>query len=326
MGGRIVIKVSRLHLVLVTYLFGLFHAALGIAWSTDYQSRLVGFGAVGIYVLALSMTILLHKGLNIPKWQGLFNLITAAALAQIIESQIGASHYGTYATWYVGALGVLLGATALRGQHYWAIGGVIFVIGQIIKFEGIDHLAPSGVVGLVVLVAVGTATSIGMRRSESDIESYTQEARDSAVLLKKKQVMRETQNRNFLGSQEEVKGMLRQIIARKGKLTEDERDEAKLLESRISDAVMGGKLVNEAVSAAARQARARGVEIFFFDEGSLDHADELELAEIHQHIIEAIAEQKTGKITVRANPKTQWKVSVIGFEKRASVPNVDWKY
>ena len=320
------IKISRLQLVLVTYLFGLFHASLGLFWSTEYKSRLAGVVAVVIFVVALSMTVLMHRGLNVPKWQGLVNLLTSAGLTALIEEQIDASHYGTYATWYVGALGVLLGATALRGQYYWAIGGVIFTLAEIVIYEGVDRLGPSGMVGLIVLVAVGMATSFGLQRSERDIESYVFDAQGAALSLKRAQVKRETQSRNFAGSQEEVKAMLRRIIAQKGKLSADDRDEARQLESHISDAVMGGKLVSVAVSAAARQARARGIEVFFFDEGGLESLDELELNEIHQHIIEVLSEQRTGRVISRANPKTQWRVSVVAYEKRSTVPNVDWKF
>lgn len=320
------IRVSRLQLVSVTYLFGLFHATLGIFWSAGYASRQMGFLAVGLYVVALSMTILMHRGLNIPMWQGLYNMLTAAIITQIIESQLSAENFGTYATWYVGGLGVLLGATALRGQYYWAIGGALFAVFQIAIFEGLEHLGPSGVVGMIVLVAVGTATSIGMQNSDEAIASYTRETQEAALSLRRKQVQRQMQNKNFFGSQEEVTRMLEKIISSKGKLHEDVRDEAKQLEARLSDAVMGGKLVSPAVSAAARAARSRGIEAFFIDEGGLDKMDELEVAEVQNHIIEVLNNQRSGKVTVRATTKTQWRVSIIAFEKRSSVPNVDWKF
>jgi hypothetical protein len=120
--------------------------------------------------------------------------------------------------------------------------------------------------------------------------------------------------------------MLQRTIAQKGRLSEDDRREAMLLEADLSDEVMGGALVVKSVSRAARLARLRGVEVYLLDDGILAQVEGVELEEIHQKVVDVITNQLTGKVTVRATSGNRWHVSITAFERGSKVPNVDWKF
>ena len=307
-------------------MLGLMHAGLGLYWSNQYHSQLIGIAAVLLYVAVLCSTMLAFKGIQIPAWQGLLNLLVATVLPRIIEAEIDPEFYGTYATWYVGGLAVLLGATALRGQLYFAWGGLVIATAEILLWEGPQNLLHSGWVGLVLLVVIGHAANLGMKHSESEIDRANHEASEAALNAKRVEVARTTQARTFEESVPDIQTLLRRVVAQKGKLSEDDRREALLLEALLSDEVMGGDLLSKAVSRAARQARLRGVEVYLMDQGVLGSLPKAELDEIHQKVEDVINDQLTGKVTVRATAGNKWRVSITAYERGAKVPNIAWKF
>jgi hypothetical protein len=302
------------------------HAGLGIYWCGNYRNPAVGLLSVAIYLAAISGTILLHKELEIPNWQGLMNLLVAAVLPRMIEAQLSPANFGTYATWYIGGLGVLLGATALRGQLYFAWGGLIIATAEILLWESPKNLLNSGWIGLVLLVIIGNAARLGLQVSERAIEQASAEAAEATIQAKRAEVLRTTQAKAFARSASDVQSILRRAVSQKGKLSEDDRREAMLLENRLSDDVMGGALITPAISQAARLARLRGVEVYLMDPGVLATLPDAELDEIHQKVEDVVNEQLTGKVTVRASSGNRWRVSIVAFERSSKVPNIDWKF
>ena len=320
------IRLPRLPMAIVAFTLGLMYAGFGIYWSPSYQNPLLGLVAVALYVGALAVTIFCFKGLQIPAWLGLINLLVATVLPRIIEEQITPEMLGSYATWYIGGLGVLLGATALRKQVYFAWGGLIIATAEIILWERLENLPRSGWIGLLVMVIIGQAANLGLQQSERAIDSANQAAAAAKLAAKRKEITRESQVLAFNHSVPNVKSMLQRTIAQKGRLSEDDRREAMLLEADLSDEVMGGALVVKMVIRAARLARLRGVEVYLLDDGVLGQVDAAELDEIHQKVVDVVTNQLTGKVSVRATAGNRWQVSITAYERGARVPNVDWKF
>jgi hypothetical protein len=302
------------------------YAGFGIYWSPSYLNPLLGLVSVALYLGAIAVTIFAFKSLQIPAWLGLINLLVATVLPRIIEEQITPAMIGTYATWYIGGLGVLLGATALRKQVYFAWGGLIIATAEIILWEGLENLLRSGWIGLVVMVIIGQAANLGLQQSERAIERANQTAAAAKLAAKRKEITRESQVLAFNHSVPNVKSMLQRTIAQKGRLSEDDRREAMLLEADLSDEVMGGALVVKAVIRAARLARLRGVEVYLLDDGVLAQVDAAELEEIHVKVVDVVTNQLSGKVTVRATSGNRWQVSITAYERGARVPNIDWKF
>jgi hypothetical protein len=313
-------------MAIIAFTLGLMYAGFGIYWSPSYQNPMLGLVAVALYLGALAVTIFAFKSLQIPAWLGLINLLVATVLPRIIEEQITPAMIGTYATWYIGGLGVLLGATALRKQVYFAWGGLIIATAEIILWEGPENLLRSGWIGLVVMVIIGQAANLGLQQSERAIDKANQVAAAAKLAAKRKEITRESQVLAFNHSVPNVKSMLQRTIAQKGRLSEDDRREAMLLEADLSDEVMGGALVVKPVIRAARLARLRGVEVYLLDDGVLAQVDPAELEEIHHKVVDVVTNQLTGKVTIRATAGNRWQVSITAYERGARVPNVDWKF
>lgn len=320
------IRLPRLPMAIIAFTLGLMYAGFGIYWSPSYQNPWFGLVAVALYVGALAVTIFGFKSLQIPAWLGLINLLVATVLPRIIEEQITPEMLGSYATWYIGGLGVLLGATALRKQVYFAWGGLIIATAEIIIWERLENLPRSGWIGLLVMVIIGQAANLGLQQSERAIDSANQAAAAAKLAAKRKEITRESQVLAFNHSVPNVKSMLQRTIAQKGRLSEDDRREAMLLEADLSDEVMGGALVVKMVIRAARLARLRGVEVYLLDDGVLAQVDAAELDEIHHKVVDVVTNQLTGKVTVRATAGNRWQVSITAYERGARVPNVDWKF
>jgi len=321
-----VIRLPRVPMAIIAFTLGLTYAGFGIYWSPSYLNPLLGLVSVALYLGAIAVTIFAFKSLQIPAWLGLINLLVATVLPRIIEEQITPAMIGTYATWYIGGLGVLLGATALRKQVYFAWGGVIIATAEIILWEGLENLLRSGWIGLVVMVIIGQAANLGLQQSERAIELANQTAAAAKLAAKRKEITRESQVLAFNHSVPNVKSMLQRTIAQKGRLSEDDRREAMLLEADLSDEVMGGALVVKAVIRAARLARLRGVEVYLMDDGILSQLDIAELEEIHHKVVDVVTNQLSGKVTVRATSGNRWQVSITAYERGARVPNIDWKF
>ena len=313
-------------MAIIAFTLGLMYAGFGIYWSPSYQNPMLGLVAVALYLGALAVTIFAFKSLQIPAWLGLINLLVATVLPRIIEEQITPAMIGTYATWYIGGLGVLLGATALRKQVYFAWGGLIIATAEIILWEGPENLLRSGWIGLVVMVIIGQAANLGLQQSERAIDKANQVAAAAKLAAKRKEITRESQVLAFNHSVPNVKSMLQRTIAQKGRLSEDDRREAMLLEADLSDEVMGGALVVKPVIRAARLARLRGVEVYLLDDGVLAQVDPAELEEIHHKVVDVVTNQLTGKVSIRATSGNRWQVSITAYERGARVPNVDWKF
>lgn len=320
------IRLPRIPMAIIAFALGLMYVGFGIYWSPSYVSPILGLAAVALYLVALAVTIFAFKSMQIPAWQGLLNLLVATVLPRIIEDQVTPDMRGTYATWYIGGLGVLLGATALRRQVYFAWGGLIIATAEILLWEGPENILRSGWIGLVVMVIIGHAANLGLEHSEREIERANEAAAAATLSAKRKEITRDSQVMAFSHSVPNVKSMLQRTIAQKGRLSEDDRREAMLLEADLSDEVMGGALVVKSVSRAARLARLRGVEVYLMDDGILSHVDPAELDEIHQKVIDVVTNQLSGKVTVRATSGNRWHVSITAFERGAKVPNVDWKF
>ena len=320
------IRLPRVPMAAIAFTLGLMYAGFGIYWSPSYVNPLMGVVSVALYLAALAATIFAFEGLQIPAWLGLLNLLVATVLPRIVEYQVSPAMYGTYATWYVGGLGVLLGATALRKQAYFAWGGLIIATAEILLWEGPENILRSGWIGLVVMVVIGHAANLGLEQSEREIARASEAAAAATLSTKRKEITRDSQVMAFSHSVPNVKSMLQRTIAQKGRLSEDDRREAMLLEADLSDEVMGGALVVKSVSRAARLARLRGVEVYLMDDGILSHVDASELGEIHHKVIDVVTNQLTGKVTVRATTGNRWHVSITAYERGAKVPNVDWKF
>lgn len=316
------ISVPRAAVSVLAFLFGVFQLCLGAFWISKYDEPVFGVAALlGFFVLYVP-TILLFKGIQIPQWVAALNFAFASVIPAFVHMHLSEEFHGTYATWHIGAIGILLGATALRGQPIYAWAATFIVSASTINVEGAKGAYQGGLLGMILLVFVGHATRLGIARAEADIAIYAKAAQAGASQLAAAEAIRDAQLDTFNSSLPRIQPLLQRIISSKGKLSEDERREAMLLEAELNDEIIGRAFMTSMVRAAARMARMRGVEIHFIDEGGLDGATTEELREISKRIVEILDSRQNGRVTIRATKGETWRVTVTCYPRGAVSPDL----
>ncbi|EME16692.1 hypothetical protein [Rhodococcus triatomae] len=119
------------------------------------------------------------------------------------------------------------------------------------------------------------------------------EAADSAII--------EERDRQ-LGRLDELARPILEHIAAGEPLDEQERLACRLLEAHLRDSVRAPILVDPAVVAAARAARARGIEVVLLDDGGMDSAASSVRRRFLDSVAGALSGADEGKVTVRVLP------------------------
>lgn len=207
-------------------------------------------------------------------------------------------------TWPLGAVTALYTFMGVRGRPWYAWLGMIStiltcVVWAALTGQGAAHGAAMSVINLAPL-AMSTFFAFTIRPSAREIfalrEQTTQriaaDAADSAVLDERDRQLRrlDAQARPLLAR-----------IAAGAPLTDDERLACRLLEAHLRDCVRAPALIDPAVVAATRAARARGVEVILLDDHAADDAAPSVRRRLLDHVAAAL-DTAAGTVTVRVLP------------------------
>lgn len=316
------IRVSRFAISLIGILFGLFHAVLGGYWVASYIDPGLGAAALALYLVAILTTMGLYRGMHMPVAQALFNALVAIALPLIVNPLIADGAHNTFATWYVGGLGVLLAATAVR-QHRtlaWIASGLVSLI--VVYWGGLTAIYDSGLIGMVLLVAAGQALSLGVERASSDVKRLGDQAQaeaSEAAATTAQRLERQVRLQQALTASRPI---LERIVASGGKLSAAEQLESRLAEASLRDEIRGRALINARVRDAVRLARLRGVEVLLLDEGGLDDCDPDLRERLLGDVANAIDGISAGKVTVRSPQGEAWMLTVVALSPGSAEPDL----
>lgn len=316
------IFIPRWLMATVTISFGSFMGILGFFWLPQYERPAMALLALGLYFSTLATTVLGYRGLKIPFWQGLANFAGAVAIPLLINPQIDKSAAGTYATWYVGALGCLAAATVVRQQTIFAWLIVTSGMGQALFWSGPEHAFKTGLVGAACLVLAGQAVSIGLRRAASEADKYSEDATATAISTASVTASRMARQERIDQTLRGALPMLELIIKRGGRLSTKEAAEARYLEASLRDEIRGRNLLNDELRAAIDSARRRGVEVIVLDEGGLDSTSEIERDELLSQVISALDGVTTGRVTLRSPAGESWRITLAAMRPGQPTPDV----
>lgn len=316
------IRVSRFGISFIGAMFGLYHAVLGVFWVDSYAQPAVGWAAIGLYVAAIITTLALYRGARMPSAQAWANLFVAVTVPQMVNPQIVGAWHNTFATWYIGGLGVLMAATAVRRHRTIAWFGTAVVTFQAVQWGGFSAIFDSGVIGMALLVAAGQALSIGVERASADVVELTTKARDEAAASAATSAQRLERKMRAELALASSRPILERIVGSEGDLPDQDRTEARLAEAGLRDEIRGRELLNDSVREAVRNARIRGVEVVMLDEGGLDDADPETVTRVLADVASVIDTVATGRITVRAPSGEAWMVTVAATNRDASGPTL----
>jgi hypothetical protein len=298
---------------------------LGWFWLPEYDSSLKPLIGFAMYFAAVCFSIFLGKEPRLPIWISSYNLLVAVVVPWLILSEYQIENYavnGSYATWFIGGIGSLMSLTTLRNQPMIGLIGLGVMVLEVVRWGGVGVIATSGVVGAVILLAVGLSIGRGLENTAKLTEEYLQQASSTAAKSATLTASRTEQQKFLLAGLESAMPMLERIVARKGDLDEIDRREAKLAHAKLTDEIQGKHLVNPSIQLAAREARIRGVEVTIIDEGGVDGMLEAERHEILNSIAEAIRSTQSGKIHIRAPRGESYRVNIVATRPEASAPDL----
>lgn len=320
------IRIPRWLVATLGTLFALFQAALGVSSLSSYQAPTLAAIAIALYLAAVLPSMNLYRSEQMPVAQAIFNFSVAALVPLLINSQLDPKQADEYSTWYVIGIATLMAATAVRQRRSFAWAGTAIMVLQVITWDGFIAGWQVGLAGALMLVFAGHTISRGLEKAYREIQEFTRESLE----------IRSQQASNAAASEERrvrldaaLQGAMPTLIQIKnlhGKLNEDQKKEARLLEASLRDEIRGRGLMSKSVREAARHARSRGVEVIILDEGGLDEVTEDLRSEILTKAAAAFAQVSAGRITLRAPSQESWKVTLVATRPGIAKPDLWLKF
>ncbi len=311
-----VISIPRYIIVALAAVFSGYHLLLAV-YSIEVPTDKVPYvAAMVLYAIATSISLWPSKNITMPMWMAAFNVAVSVALPLLVTAQLDVhgSVGSDYSTWYPAAVGTLMVITSTRRRHFFAWLGVAFLAVQTVIWAGFGALATLGVVGSIVWVGISHVLSVSLARIGKDAQQYVIAEREAAAwqaaqeahLFERQFRLRQT-NRMALP-------MLRQIVSRRGDLTEAQRSECIYLEAGIRDEIRGRKLLNNRVREQVMRARRRGAIVTLLDEGGIDELSDSELDRVLNSLADALKTSESDRLIARTVPEgSDVAVTVVGL-------------
>jgi hypothetical protein len=293
------ITVSRGVLVTLAAVFSAYHVVLGITSMGMYRHPAPVIVAIGLYVAATVLSLVMPSRISLPVWIAAFDLAVCLAMPVLVVGQLDVSRDNGYATWYVAAIGTLLTIVMVRRRNVFAWVGIAFLVAHTIVTSGLVALAEYGVIGSVVWVAaaavvtraLGAMTRDAARFARAERQVVEWHAEQEAHVVERQRRLDETYRR--------AAPLLLRITASGGVLTEEERAECLLLEAAMRDEIRGRALLDDSVREKVLSARRRGASVVLLDDGGLDDLGEADRDRIRARLAEALERSQADKFVVR---------------------------
>lgn len=309
-------------LALVSVSFATFHAVLGaLSWKGFDDIGMLAL-SIAIYLAAVGLAVGLRSGLQMGPGAGAIAATGGVATSIVANLGITEGQTGTYASWYVGGLGVLFGIVAVRGQARLSWLAALIVTFEVIQEAGFAAIGPSGLVGMVVLIAAGQATARSLARADREVQQLQEaEIQSQAAIVSAEAagVERRERLQNVLTK---ALPALSYITSTKGHLTEEQKVKLLRLEAGLRDDIRGRNLINDDVRAAAHSARERGVEVLLLDEGGLDDVPPSMRKLVLDKVVAALGSVTSGKVVVRSPKGETWLVTVAATRPGTNSPDL----
>lgn len=295
--------------------FAMYFAARGIWWIEQPTGPLLMVAAIGLYLVVVNVAILWDSAVAVrmPLWAALLALLSSALIPALVTVSLDPLNLtDPFATWYIGALG-LLGVVCVVRRRF-VIGWSIVIVLVIASSVALGHLVALslGLVGSVMWVAVAHLLVMFWDRAVRDTERLAGIQQAVSAWHATQQVRQKERRMRTQFALDVAGPILSRAVAARGALDEDERLEARLAEGRLRDELRGADLLNDAVRDAIEDARRRGAVVTVFDEGGLDDVDERRRAAIHDELAEVLRGAEAERWIIRAARDPLTAVTVVG--------------
>lgn len=316
------INLQRIAVTSVAILFAVFHAVLGaLSWEQYDDVYLLGV-SIAIYLVTLTLSVVLRSGLAMGWALAVLVVFGAVGTAITANSGIGEGQTGTYASWYVGGMGVLLGVVAVRGQAIFAWIGAILVTLVVVGAAGVAGILTAGVIGMLVLIAAGQGTARALGRADRELAELQASEKASQIAISSAESSARERRSRLQNALELALPALSAISAKSGKLKASERAALVHLEANLRDEIRGRLLVNDEVRDAVTAARVRGIQVLLLDEGGLEALTEKERKHVLSKVAAGINSVTAGKVTVRSPRGESFVITVVATRPGTSAPDL----
>jgi len=295
--------------------FAVYFAARAIWWIVQPTAPLLMVAGIALYLATALTAVLVEQAsaVRMPLWVAVLALVSGAVVPALVSLSLEPPvREAPFATWYIGATGLLAVVCIVRRRPIfgWAILAVLIVAAC--GFMGVAQAFMLGLVGSITWVVVAQLLVLFWDRAVQDTERLADIQR-AVSAWHATQLVRQRERRVRAQRALAVAGpVLSRTVAAHGQLTEQERLQARLAEGTLRDELRGAELLNDAVREAISEARARGTLVTVFDEGGLDGLDEERIREIRDELAEVLAEVRANRVIVRAGRDDVLAVTVVG--------------
>lgn len=295
--------------------FAVYFVARAVWWVEQPSAPLLMVAGIGIYLTAILIAVLADSAtaVRMPLWAAVLALVAGATVPSLVSLSLEPMmRTAGFATWYIGAVGVL-GVVCIvrrRALFGWAILAVLIV--SACAYLGIGGAFNLGLVGSITWIALAQLLVFFWDRAVRDTERFADIQR-AVSSWHATQLVRQRERRLRVQMALAVAGpVLGRTVASGGRLADEERLEARLAEGRLRDELRGASLLNDAVRDAIQDARRRGVIVTVFDEGGLDGIDERRRAEIRDELAGVLDAVRADRVIIRAGRDDVLAVTVVG--------------
>ncbi|HCS60532.1 MAG TPA: hypothetical protein DIW46_03910 [Microbacterium sp.] len=295
--------------------FSVYFAARAVWWIVQPTAPLLMVAAILLYLVVMVATVLLEStaGAEMPTAWAVVVVIAAAVIPTMVSvSLLPAHRTEPFATWYIGALGLLSVVCIVRRQCLagWVVLAALAVASSI--YLGPLVALELGLVGSITWTVVAQLLVIFWDRAVHDTERLA-DIQQAVSAWHATQLVRQRERRVRVKYALAAAGpVLTRTVASRGHLSADERVEAGLAEGRLRDELRGASLLNDAVREAIRDARLRGITVTVFDEGGLEELDEERRAEIRNELADVLTHAEASRVIIRAARDAHTALTVVG--------------
>lgn len=267
------------------------------------------FGAAAVYAAVSGQR---HR-LRMPRRTAFVTLGAAVLIPFLANISLFPQHLREpYATWYIGAVGLLAVVCVVRGRPIagWMV--LASIIGSSIAWIGPASALSLGLVGSIVWTVVAQLVVVFWGRARRDTERLVG-IQQATSAWQATQAVRRRERRERVQYALAVAGpVLTRVIETGGDLGPEDRVEARVAEGRLRDELRGANLLNAEARAAIEEARRRGATVTVFDEGGLDDLDEAARERIRVELAGVLRTADSPRLIIRAARDEEVAVTVVG--------------
>lgn len=316
------ISIRRIFIAGLALIFGGFNVSLAMVRLDRYNNTWLTVSIGLLYFCTLVLCTVGFRKFKLPIWVGVLVSAVAIAIPIISHLSLKSPILDTYDTWYVTAVGLLLGAVAVRGRESYAIAAGVIFCAEVLYFGGLEYLPKSGLSGAVILLVASVAISRGLESSAKEIKLAQDQVSSELAAIEEEKTLAGTYEYASKVAFRSTLPMLKKIAEGRA-FGKEARAGYAQKEQTLRDEISGGRLVTAKVKRAVAKARDKGVDVALLDEGGVD--DVTNLGSLLDLVVAALAEINTGRVTIRTQPNEEWLIRFTATRPRVVTPDLDLK-